>query len=73
MRMYLGCYVYDDSAGPRLPVCGHFGHKVLNWMDIYAMSCSHKGWGRVARHYRMAKLFIRWLASPSGLFFEGWP
>ena len=71
MRMYLGCYVYDDSAGPDLALCGHCGLHVLDRMGIHATTYCSAGWGRVARHDRLAKLYLRWLASPAGLAFQG--
>lgn len=67
MRLYLGCYFYDDSAGPHSALCGHCGRYVLDSMGIYAIACFQTGWGRVAGHKRLAKLSIRWLESPAGL------
>jgi len=71
MRMYLGCCVYDDSAGPRLARCGNCGLNVLDKLGIHATTVCPSGWGRIARHDRIATLFLRWLISPAGLAFQG--
>ena len=71
MRMYLGCCVYDDSASPALARCGHCGLNLLDRRGIHATTVCPTGWGRVARHDRLASIFLRWLASPAGLAFQG--
>ena len=71
MRIYLGCYVYSDSSGPDPALCGHCGKHVLDRLGIHAIACCSSGWGRVARHDRLAKLFLQWLAAPAGLAFQG--
>ena len=35
------------------------------------MTVCPSGWGRIARHGRLATLFLRWLAAPAGLAFQG--
>lgn len=63
MRLYLNCYVNDDSAGPELAHCGHCVHDVLDRMGIHATTACHLRWGRVARHDRLTTIFLHWLAA----------
>jgi len=71
MRIYLGCYVYDDSSTPTLLRCGCCDELVLDKLGIHAITACSTGWGRVARHDRQATIFLKWLASPAGLAFQG--
>ena len=67
MRMYLGCYVYDDSAAPTWLRCGCCDELVLDKLGIHAVTTCFTGWGRNARHDRQAIIFLKWLAAPAGL------
>ena len=71
VRMYLGCYVYDDSSTPTWLRCGCCDELVLDKLGIHAITTCPTGWGRVARHDRQATIFLKWLASPAGLAFQG--
>lgn len=71
MRLYLECYVYDDSSAPvwlRFWCCDGL---VLDKFGIHAVAFCFTGRGRAARHDRPATIFIKWLASPAGIVFRG--
>ena len=43
MRIYLGCYVYNDSTGPETALCGHCGKHVFDRLGIHAIACCSSG------------------------------
>ena len=67
MRLYLGCYFYDDAAEPAWLRCGFFDELVLGKLGIHAIAVCFTGWGRVTRHDRQATTFLKWLAYSAGL------
>ena len=71
LRIYQGCCVYEDSTAQSPARCGHCGFDVLEKRGTHAMNVCPNGWGRVARHDRLATLFLRWLVSPAVLSFQG--
>lgn len=44
---------------------------VLDRMGIYSTTACQSGRERVARHDRLAAIFLRWIESPEGLAFQG--
>ena len=71
LRLYLGCSVYDDSTVPYPARFGHCSANVLDRRGIHATTVCPTGWGRISRHDRIATLFLRWLAAPADLAFQG--
>jgi len=71
MRIYLGCYVYDDSSTPTWLRWGCCDELFLDKLGIHAITACSTGRGRVARHDRQATIFLKWLASPAGLAYQG--
>lgn len=71
MSLCLSCHVYEDSSDDDISRCGHCGRNVLDRMRIHSTTACRTGWGRVARHDRLATIFLLWIASPAGLSFQG--
>ena len=71
MRIYLGCYVYDDSIAQTRLRCGCCDELVLDKLGVHATTNCASGWGRHARHDRQATIFLKWLAAPAGLAYQG--
>ena len=71
MRIYLGCFVYDDSTAQSRLRCGSCDEPVLDKLGVHATTNCANGWGRHARHDRQATIFLKWLAAPAGLAYQG--
>ena len=67
MRIYLGCFVYDDSTAPIWLRCGCCDKFVLDKLCIHTITTCFNGRGHNARHDRQATIFPKWLAAPAGL------
>ena len=63
--------MYDDSSTPTRIRCGCCNELVLYKLGIHAITACSTGWGRVARRDRQATIFLKWLASPAGLAYQG--
>lgn len=70
MRLYLGCYVYDDSEAPVWLLCICCEELYLDKLGIYAAAVCSTVWERVARHDRLMTVFPKWIASPAFLVIQ---
>lgn len=70
MRLYLGFYVCDDSAAPVWLRCVCCDDIVLFILGFHAVAMFDTDWERVARHDRLAEIFLKWLPTPAGFIFQ---
>lgn len=71
MRVYLGCFVYDDSSTPTWISCGCCNEQVLEKIGTRAIAACSTDCRRFARHDRLANIFLKWLVFIAGLAFLG--